>query len=567
MRRIFRFALLLTLVSTQAIFSADQWLKMNSSNFELFTTAGEKKGREAILHFEHVRSLFSKLNKSGRAPAFPVRIIAFHSDKEFLPYRPNEGAAAYYQAGHDRDYIVMKSIDPDLYPVAIHEYVHLIVKHSGLPLPVWLNEGFAEFYTTMKSLGKQVSMGIPIVGRMRELQFSKWIPLDTLLAVEHGSPLYNEKQKAGMFYSESWALTHMLYLSADYRQKFTDFLAAIRPGSSQASIFQQVYGKSLALVRADLERYMRGDLFPVVNVDVTLEKSAESPEIRPATPVESGLALAELLAGTGKRTEAKAAYDSLARANPNDPEIAKVYFYYATMLQGQEGKEAEIMALLRKATELKPDLVEAHYMLGFYASNAGRFGEAVVHLRQVKKLEKDQALPYFQTLAWALYKLGQQDEAKKNAERALKFAADPKDIERVQEFLAYLAHEPSKQALAPPAWANRILEDRPRLARRDAPEEAPPPEPPAPPRETTVPVEGTLQQVDCLGRSARLRLRVDGKPMAFLIEDPTMVTVKGEGRQDFTCGPQKPVTVALEYLERADAKLEIEGLVRSIEFR
>jgi hypothetical protein len=66
-----------------------------------------------------------------------------------------------------------------------------------------------------------------------------------------------------------------------------------------------------------------------------------------------------------------------------------------------------------------------------------------------------------------------------------------------------------------------------------------------------------------------LRLKVAGKPMAFLIEDPTTVTVKSssEGRHDFTCGPQKPATIALEYLKRADAKLEIEGLVRTIEFR
>ena len=51
--------LLLALGSTQPIFAAEQWLKIKSSNFELFTTAGEKKGREAILYFEQVRGLFS----------------------------------------------------------------------------------------------------------------------------------------------------------------------------------------------------------------------------------------------------------------------------------------------------------------------------------------------------------------------------------------------------------------------------------------------------------------------------------------------------------------------------
>jgi len=205
-------------------------------------------------------------------------------------------------------------------------------------------------------------------------------------------------------------------------------------------------------------------------------------------------------------------------------------------------------------------------MLGFYASNAGLFGEAIVHLRQVKKLEKDQAFPYFRALAYAFYRLGQMEEARKNAESAVKFATEPKDLELAKEFQAYLAQEPSKRAAKPP---NLNPDERPRLVRRDSTADTPASEPPAPLREATIPVVGMLQQVDCLGKSARLRLQVDGKPMTLLIEDPTMVTVKSssEGRHDFTCGPQKPTAVALEYLRRADPKSEIEGLVRSIEFR
>ena len=77
-----KLAILLALGSTLPIVAAEQWLKIKSSNFELFTTAGEKKGREAILYFEQVRSLFGKLTKSGAVPTLPVRIIAFGIDSE-----------------------------------------------------------------------------------------------------------------------------------------------------------------------------------------------------------------------------------------------------------------------------------------------------------------------------------------------------------------------------------------------------------------------------------------------------------------------------------------------------
>ncbi len=495
MRCKLKLALLLTLGSTQAGFPAEQWLKITSSNFELFTTAGEKKGREAILYFEQVRSLFTKLSKSSPVPTLPVRIVAFRSEKEYAPYRLNDSATAYYLSGQERDYIVMRSIDPELYPIAIHEYTHLIVKHAGLSLPAWLNEGLADVYSTLKLSGKRVIVGQIYPGRYHLLQTGNWLDIETLIAVDRRSPLYNEKEKAGMFYAESWALAHMLYLSDEYWKKFSQLVSLIKADGSQAAVFQRVYGKSLAQVQTDLGLYMRGRQFNAAFSDVTLEKSAEAPEIRPATPLEFGVALADLLAGTGKRDEAKAAYESLARANPQDPEIelamahlawmntdheemkrhfaraielgttnAKVFFDYAMMLQGQDGKDPEIGELLRKAVELKPDLMEAHYMLGFYASNVGRFAEAVDHLRQVKKLEHDQAFPYFRALAYAYYRLGEMEEARKNAERAVKFATEPKDVELAKEFVEYLAQEPSKREVKPQDG----------LKRRDAPAEIQP---------------------------------------------------------------------------------------------
>lgn len=60
--------------------AADEWVKLTTSHFELFTTAGEKKGRDAILYFEQVRNFFLQSSAAKRAPEFPVRIIAFKSE-------------------------------------------------------------------------------------------------------------------------------------------------------------------------------------------------------------------------------------------------------------------------------------------------------------------------------------------------------------------------------------------------------------------------------------------------------------------------------------------------------
>src|SRR5688572_17254647 len=134
-----------------AVPGADSWLRLTTPNFELYTNASERRGKETILYFEQVRDVFMRIT-SSKGTTLPVRIIAFKSPKDFQPYNVRESAAAYYLGGWDRDYIVMGNIGPDYFPIAIHEYTHLIIKHSGLELPAWLNEGLAELYSTLKPL-------------------------------------------------------------------------------------------------------------------------------------------------------------------------------------------------------------------------------------------------------------------------------------------------------------------------------------------------------------------------------------------------------------------------------
>src|ERR1044072_6279975 len=114
----------------------DPWLQITSANFELYTTAGERAGRDLIRHFEQVRSFFLQAFGAGLPTAKPVRIVAFRSEKEYDPYRLNEFATAYFHPGISHDFIVMSNEHPE---VATHEFTHLMVHQGGAQYPVWLN--------------------------------------------------------------------------------------------------------------------------------------------------------------------------------------------------------------------------------------------------------------------------------------------------------------------------------------------------------------------------------------------------------------------------------------------
>src|SRR5207249_11957181 len=76
----FAAAVLASVLTASVATAAVQWLKLTSSHFELYTTAGEKKGREAILFYEQVRDFFARARANAKPVTdAPVRIIAFRS--------------------------------------------------------------------------------------------------------------------------------------------------------------------------------------------------------------------------------------------------------------------------------------------------------------------------------------------------------------------------------------------------------------------------------------------------------------------------------------------------------
>src|SRR5580692_4168888 len=101
MRRVFLLSRLFSMLVALSIpsFAAEQWLRMTTPNFEIYTSAGDKKGRAAILHFEQVRDFFLKASPVKNLSDVPVRLIDFGSDAEYRTYGINSASVAYFVGG------------------------------------------------------------------------------------------------------------------------------------------------------------------------------------------------------------------------------------------------------------------------------------------------------------------------------------------------------------------------------------------------------------------------------------------------------------------------------------
>jgi tetratricopeptide (TPR) repeat protein len=158
----------------------------------------------------------------------------------------------------------------------------------------------------------------------------------------------------------------------------------------------QAYGhpeEARRLVRAAIDR---GLADPRLHVELgreareALDYAEAAAEYSKAIAIDSSLAEAQLELGkvylfTGKRAEARAAFDAAHRLAPTDPYSP----YYLASFQVEEGNFDEAIRLLKRSLELDPLNPKAHYALAQALQRAGRGAEAQAELtRHAEILER-----------------------------------------------------------------------------------------------------------------------------------------------------------------------------------
>ena len=615
--------LLAALVSlTCLVFAEEKWTYVATPNFEVYTTAGPGDAKEALKRFELIREFFSQVLGLTPQTTTPVRLIAFHSEKQFAPYKPNEVAAAFYLPGLDRDFIVVGDLDNNLWPIATHEYVHLLMKYSGVRVPVWLNEGTAELFSTMTQVADVMRVGVAPLGRLAEVGNGKPIPLEDLFAVNHDSDRYNTKRHAGMFYSESWALTHMLYLDKRYMQERPKFMSAVLAGMAPAQAFQTIYGKALQQVFSDLKGYVRQDAFFAANFPFKPPKDLGKSEPRKVDLLEARTVTTELLSSmSSKKMAAGEEVEALLRDTSADPQwAAKAHetaaFYYMrntarekalghfakavemgsmnarahadyAMLLGNEDL-AKSEQLLMKALALRPDWVEARVRLAGVYTQQRKYGAALAAILEMKRVRPADAFDLFQVSALAYAGLGQYKDAREALAKAEKYSDSDSRRFYVQKLASYITHAEQRATLArdvgttPEQVAMLVKEteadgERPPVLRRDViPVNAGETELPANvsdeefrerlAKQQGEGVRGEFVRMDCSGAKPVIVVATPEKTWRFRVEDFGQILVTGTSGAsvELVCGEQKKQKLTVRYGQAAGDG--IDGVVKGLAF-
>jgi tetratricopeptide (TPR) repeat protein len=324
--------------------SEPQWQEVRSAHFIVNSDANPRKAQLVAEAFENLREVFHQgfPNLKVDTPN-PLVIFAMDGEASFSAFLPwywkvdggTHPVGVFFSHG-DQDYAVVRA-DLGLYGDfqnhdVYHEYTHSVFRLNFRQLPLWLDEGLAEYFGDTVFGRSEVAIGNTNrwrLGFMSSDDF-QWLPLDTILLTNLQSTSYTEALPAQHFYAESWLLVRYLLLDpeAQRQQLMQKYLQAwLRTGDSLEAA--KISLGDLGALQTRLRSYMGQKVHGYQRMKfVTLDLDKDL-RTRP-------LSLAEGLAAQGR-------------------------------LLVDCGRPEEALPLLQKAAQLAPGLSSVHTSLGTLA--------------------------------------------------------------------------------------------------------------------------------------------------------------------------------------------------------
>jgi tetratricopeptide (TPR) repeat protein len=472
--------------------ASESWLELQSPHFTVVTDANEKQGRHIADQFERMRwvfqTLFPRLNVD---PPVPIVVIAVKDKKGFQELEPEAYLAkgqidltGLFLHGPDKNYILVRLDGQEEHPFATvyHEYTHVQLSSAAEWLPLWLNEGLAEFFQNTDIRDKEVNLGQPSVSDILYLRQQRLLPLATLFQVDASSPYYHEEQKGSVFYAESWALTH--YLEMTDKQANThrlgNYVELLSKHQDPVTAAAQAFG-DLQQLQKNLDAYVANARYQYFRMTASTTIDPSKFQVKALTLPQANAIRADLLAYNQRTKDARALLDTVLRDDPNntlahetmgylsfregdrgaalkwyeqavklDSQSYLAHFYYAaiSMQGGGTDHDARVEASLRQAIKLNPAFAPSYDRLAvFYGMRHKQLDEA--HTLSLRAIQLDPSnISYRMNAANVLLEADQYQYAINVLTASIKVARTPEETAALQNRIKELEGSLARRAQA-----------------------------------------------------------------------------------------------------------------------
>lgn len=242
------------------------WLEVRSPHFRILTDGSKRDAVRVAREFEQLRWVFATNFPGARLESgAPLTVFATRDEASARALDPavwkrmGEGLAGVFHHSWEKPYAMVRL---DTFggegskEVVYHEYTHSILSLNSKWIPLWLNEGWAEFYGYTRFEPHRVYLGAPTL-RHNALRSATPMPIQTLISI---NAIKDDEER---FYAQSWALVHFLTYGPgmEHGKRLYEFFSSLQEGKSQSAAFQEVFG-DFKKVDKGLAAYMQQPAFP-----------------------------------------------------------------------------------------------------------------------------------------------------------------------------------------------------------------------------------------------------------------------------------------------------------------
>lgn len=411
--------------------SDETWTRIRSRNFIVTGDVPERELRRAIADLEAFHAALGRLYPAAAADAqVPTWVVIFNDRRfqRFLPRdtqgRPIPNVGGYFLSDPDASYIVFGRYDAAVdRRLILHEYAHSVLHRSLGPMPLWLSEGLADFYSTFDRDPKRGvgALGRPPADLLALLRSQELIGLNQILVPKDADRLWQNAERARMFYAESWALVHYLAIGAENASiaRVGGFLSELARAVPAADAFKTAFGESVERVEAKLHQYVRRPYYKGVAVEAD-DEAAEPASVQRISDGEAHRLRGDLLLRLGTLDEAERELAAALAEDPSriDARIAMARTWLAT------GRFGEGLEALQRIAREAPSNFAAQYYLGGALARRRRYAEAFAAFDSAALLNNKSASAWFAFSTTALA-LGLDDAAEAAIQRSMKLEFNP----------------------------------------------------------------------------------------------------------------------------------------------
>lgn len=358
-------------------YGASKWLYGKSQHFEFLSNTTRSATERNIDELENFHRAFQHLFPHLSPPENrPVLVYIFKNEKSFKEFAPLHNGKPKPIAGFfsedPKQSILAFRLGGDSSAtrhVINHEYIHYLLSYNPEPRAIWYEEGLAELCSTLQITNKKIIWGTPIAHHILLLQKEGLIPLERFLAITKGSPEYNEEERIGQFYAQSWVFLHYCHFGNNrtYAESPSKYSAIYRSGGDARKVFIEAFGTDYDSFEKELEEYISAGKFLTWDPNYENKTSGFISEMDIAPEARVQYSLGKLLTHTQRGEEALQYLEGALELQPDWPKPYEVLGKLAIQQKSFDLAEE----YFNRAADLKSDNPEVYYFLASLTMGMG----------------------------------------------------------------------------------------------------------------------------------------------------------------------------------------------------